>query len=139
MSQSNGPLFIAGAVAIVVLVVLLASTRRSLSGSTSEQASPALATGKYPFGYWMTIGVCAGLALGLVLGVVVNTVTGGLFVGIGVGLVLGKWLDSRYDKVTRQFTAEEKQMRLRRASWGLIVMILLILATIVAAILPLLD
>ncbi len=139
MSQSNALLLIAGAVAIVVLVVLLASTRRSMSGPDSEQADPALATGKYPSGYWMTIGVCAGLALGLLLGIVVNTVTGGLLVGIGVGLVLGKWLDSRYDKNTRQYTAEEKQMRLRRASWGLIVMVLLILATLIAAILPLLD
>ncbi len=80
---------------------LLAATRRSLSGSASEQVNPAPATGKYPFGYWMTIGICAGLALGLLLGVVVHTVAGGLSIGIGVGLILGKWLDSRYDKGTR--------------------------------------
>ncbi len=139
MFQSNELLLIAGAVAIVVLVVLLASTRRSMSGPVPLPSGEGVEGGKYPYGYWMTIGVCAGLALGLLLGVVVNTVTGGLLVGIGVGLVLGKWLDSRYNKNTSEYTAEEKQMRLRRASWGLVVMVLLILATLVAAIWPLLD
>lgn len=98
-----------------------------------------VAEGKYPSGYWMTIGVTIGVALGLLLGLAVHTLPGGISIGIGVGLIAGKLLDKRYDTDASQFTEDQKRERLRRATWGLIVMILFMIATLIAAVLPFLK
>ncbi len=139
MSQTTLIPIVIGAVIVVGLVLFLASTRKSLTGPFPLPSGRTVDDGKYPSGYWLTIGIAAGIILGLLLGFVVNTVVGGISIGIGVGLILGKVLTQRFDKVTHQYTEEQKQERLRRASWGLIAMILLVLATLLAALLPLLD
>jgi hypothetical protein len=123
----------------VVVVVLLAATRKSLSGPEILPADRPLGNGKYPYGYLMTIGILAGLMLGLLLGLAVRTIPGGISIGIGLGIILGKWLDRRNDRDTKVYTDEETRERLRRASWGLIVMILLVLATLGAFFLTMLD
>jgi hypothetical protein len=132
------PLLIASLV-IVALVVMLAATRRSLSTLKLPPGNHAVAEGKYPSGYWMSIGIAAGVALGVLLGLVVHALTGGISVGIGIGLILGKVLDNHFDKVDTQFTEEQKQERLRRAGWGVLVMIMLVIATLVAAVIYLLG
>ncbi len=130
---------ISGALVIGALVVLLAATRKSLSGPDRPIGNGTTGEGRYPSGFWLSLGIAVGVGIGFLLGLVVNTVIGGISIGIGIGLLLGKWLDQRYDKDTRQYTEEQKQARLRRAAWGLIVMILLILGTLAAALLPLLE
>jgi hypothetical protein len=132
------PLLIASLV-IVALVVMLAATRRSLSTLKLPQGNHAVAEGKYPSGYWMSIGIAVGVAAGVLLGLVVHALTGGISVGIGIGLILGKVLDNHFDKVDTQFTEEQKQERLRRASWGVLVMIMLVIATLVAAVIYLFE
>jgi hypothetical protein len=133
------PILVASLV-IAALVVLLAATRKSLSGLKWLPGSHAVAEGKYPSGYWMSIGIAVGVALGILLGLALHALAGGISIGIGVGLILGKALDNRYDKVDEtQFTEEQKQERLRRAGWGLIVMILMVLATLLALVVSLLK
>ncbi len=127
----------AAAVVIAALVVLLAATRRSMTGPVPGTAIPE--ESKYPSGYWLTVGIAAGVALGLLLGLLVKSLAGGISVGIGLGLIAGKLLDNRFDKNTTEYTEDQKQARLRRATWGLIVMILLVLGVLAAALLPLLD
>ncbi len=139
MSQSVLIPIVVAMVVIAGLVLFLASTRKSLTGPVPLPSGRAVDDGKYPSGYWMTIGMAAGVILGLLMGFAVQSVVGGISIGIGVGLILGKVLTQRYDKNTRQYTDEEKLERRRRASWGLIAMILLVLATLLAALLPLLD
>lgn len=139
MSASTWIPFFIVAVGIGIMVLLLASTRRSLSGPGRLPGGTTVDEGKYPSGYWMTIGMAAGIILGILLGLLVQTLVGGISVGIGIGLILGKVLSQRFDRDTRQYTDEEQQRRRSRAAWGLIVMILLILATLAAALLPLLH
>ncbi len=127
------------ALVIGALVVLLASTRKSLSGPDRPIGDGSTGESKYPSGFWMSVGLIGGITLGVPLGFVVHSLLGGIFIGIGIGLILGKWLDRRFDKDTTQYTEEQKQVRLRRATWGLIMMILLVLGTLLAALLPLLD
>ncbi len=129
---------IAAALVIGALVVLLAATRKPLSGPDKPIGDGTSGEGGYPSGFWVSVGIAIGVGLGLLLGLIVNSVIGGISIGIGVGLLLGKWLDQRYDRDARQYTDEQKHAR-RREAWGLIVMILLILATLAAALLPLLD
>ena len=138
MPQSTWIPFLIVAVGIGIMVLALASTRKSLSGPGRLPGGTTVDEGKYPSGYWMTIGMAAGIVLGILLGLVVQTLVGGISIGLGLGLILGKVLTQRYDKDTRVYTAEEQRERRMRASWGLIAMILLVLGTLVAAILPLL-
>jgi hypothetical protein len=128
-----------GSLVIAALVVMLAATRRSLSTLKLPPGDHAVAEGKYPSGYWMSVGIAAGVALGVLLGVVVHTLAGGISIGIGIGLILGKVLDDRFDKVNTQFTEEQKQGRLRRAGWGMLVMIVLVIATLASAVIYLLE
>lgn len=139
MSQTGLLPILAVAAGIAILVILLASTRRSLSGPERLLGDGSTGESNYPSGFWITIGLTAGILLGLLLGLWMHAVLGGVSIGIGVGLLLGKWLGQRYDPDTTQYTAEQQQARLRHATWGLIVMILLILATLAAALLPLLN
>ncbi len=137
--QTSVLFLIVGALIIVVLVVLLAATRKSVSGPIPIPGLPKGAEGKYPYGYWMSIGITAGIAIGLALGLAVNSLVGGISIGIGLGLIIGRVLDKRYDKPTVEYTEDEIQERRRRATWGLILMILLVLGTLAAALLPLLQ
>ena len=137
MSSSIVLVILFAALLIAAMVVLLAATRWSLSGPIPGGHPEA--DGKYPSGYWMSIGLTVGVALGLLLGLVLQSLAGGISIGIGLGLIVGKWLDRRYDTDITQYTEQQKQERLRRATWGLVVMILFVLATLAAAILPLLD
>ncbi len=111
------PVIIA-AVVIAVLVLLLASARKSQTGPAPLSGSRAWVDCKYPAGYRMKIGIAAGVVLGLGLGLAVGTFVGGISIGIGVGLILGKLLTQRYDKDTRQWTEDQKLERLRHATWA---------------------
>jgi hypothetical protein len=139
MSETSLIPILFAAAGIAVLVILLASTRKSLSGPDQPIGDGSAGESKYPSGFWITIGLTVGIVLGLMLGLWMHAVLGGVSIGIGVGLLIGKWLVQRYDPDTTPYTAEQQQARLRRATWGVVVMIILILATLAAALLPLLD
>lgn len=86
---------------------------------------------KYPKGYWMGVGLSIGVAIGVALGPAFENIGIGIAVGIAIGSGIGASLEQRNKDNVRLLTEQEN----KRLRWGVILGLLVMLASIIAIVL----
>ncbi len=83
---------------------------------------------KYPKGYWMGVGLSIGVAIGVALGPLFGNIGIGIAIGIAIGSGIGASLEQKYKDNIHPLTEQEN----KRQRWGVILGLLIMLASIIA-------
>ena len=87
-------------------------------------------TGKYPEGYFLSMGIALGIPLGLPFGIALGNIAFGPGIGLAIGAGIGAVMEAKAKKQgkIRPLTEEEKKRRKTAAIVGVIALVLGILA-----------
>jgi hypothetical protein len=117
-----------GLVVVIGLVIVAALWRaRTVAGPDSQNR-----TGKYPEGYWQSMGISLGLvigmAIGLPLGIAMDNIAIGTALGPGFGLAIGAGigasLEQKHRHEIRPLTESERRTRSRAVLIGVVALLL---------------
>ena len=94
---------------IGVAIALVIMMRRSLINRDT------ITEGKYPRGYWMSVGISIGVGIGAALGVALENIGAGIAIGIAIGSGIGASLEQKNKDNIRPLTEQAQ----RRQKWGI--------------------
>ena len=91
-------------------------------------------TGKYPEGYFLSMGIALGLPLGFPIGLAMDNIALGPGFGMAIGVAIGAALESKYKKQgkIRPLTKQEKKNRKMAVIIGGILVVLGVIALLAA-------
>jgi hypothetical protein len=109
-----------GLVVVIGLVIVAALWRaRTVAGPDSQNR-----TGKYPEGYWQSMGISLGLVIGMAIGLPLGIAMDNIAIGTALGPGFGASLEQKHRHEIRPLTESERRTRSRAVLIGVVALLL---------------